>query len=91
MMNGQKAMLSAHFECLEEEKMKRSIAMLLVFVLLTAMFPAVSAATAEEQPMMLSKDTSALSIDTAQVMENAVRPYGAWAPAASCRILVCTA
>ena len=60
--------------------MKRSIAMLLVFMLLTAMFPAVSAATAEEQPMMLSKDTSALSIDTAQVMENAVRPYGAWAP-----------
>ena len=60
--------------------MKRNIAMLLVFVLLTAMFPAVSAATAEEQPMMLSKDTSALEIDTAQVMENAVRPYGAWAP-----------
>ena len=56
--------------------MKRSIAMLLVFVLLTAMFPAVSAATAEEQTMALSKTAPMPQIDVAQVMDVAVRAYG---------------
>jgi hypothetical protein len=56
MINGQKALLSAHFECLEEEKMKRSIAMLLVFVLLTAMFPAASAAAPQGAPVLEKVD-----------------------------------
>lgn len=55
--------------------MKKSIALLLVFALLMAMFPAVSAATAQEEPMMLSKAASIPEIDVARVMDVAVRAY----------------
>ena len=56
--------------------MKKSIALLLVLALLIAMFPAVSAATAQEEPMMLSKAAPIPEIDVAQVMDVAVRAYG---------------
>ena len=80
MMNGQKAMLSAHSERLEEKKMKRSIAFVLVITLLMAMFPTVSAA-APDSPKLEVRTSEVLELTGAPnryETQNMTLGYGSW-------------